>query len=76
MPARLRRGTLTYNGDDDTYTVALTLDEGGSGTVQFTGLLDHGPRVSTAVSKRAAGLGRRCSASELFSRAHWQESSH
>jgi hypothetical protein len=43
-------GTLTYNGDD-TYTVALTLTltEGGSGTLQFTGLLDHGPFPPTIV---------------------------
>ena len=35
-------GTLTYNGDN-TYTVSLTmvLTSGGTGTMNFVGLLDH-----------------------------------
>jgi len=43
-------GTLTYNGDN-TFTVSLTMviTSGGSGSMQFTGILDHNPFPPTIV---------------------------
>lgn len=43
-------GTITYNGGN-TFTISLTMDlaTGGSGTLSFTGLLDHNPFPPTIV---------------------------
>ena len=43
-------GTLTYNGDN-TFAVSLTMvvTSGGTGTMNFTGILDHNPFPPTIV---------------------------